>query len=126
MRAAGEFALPDVRLELRKRILQILGKNQIHLLGLKRGEAGRVRDVAAAFDRVQLHMTGGMLAAADLVRNRTDLSAERAVKTVEHARLADTELPANALTLPRMRSRSASMPSPVFALTRSTSMPLLR
>ena len=52
MGAAGEFTLTDVRLELRKRILQILGQNQIHLLSLKRGEAGRVRDVAAAFDRV--------------------------------------------------------------------------
>ena len=79
MRAAGEFALPDVRLELRKCVLQILGQHQIHLLGLKRGEAGRVRDVAAALDRVQLHMTGGVLAAADLIRNRTDLGAERAV-----------------------------------------------
>ena len=37
-------------------------------------------------------MTGGVLAAADLIRNRTDLGAERAVQPVEHARLADTRV----------------------------------
>ena len=92
MRAAGELALPDVRLELGERVLQILREHQIHLLGLKRGEAGRVRDIAAAFDRVQLHMARGVLAASDLVRNRTNFRTERAVQTVEHARLADTRV----------------------------------
>ena len=92
MGAAGESAPAEIGCELRKGVFQISCQHEIHLLGLERGKARRVRDIAAALDRMQLDMARGVAAAADAVGDRADLRAERAVETVEHARLADARV----------------------------------
>lgn len=77
---AGEFTLSEIGRELRKGVFKVARHHEVHLLGFERGKARRVRDIAAALDRVQLDMARGMAAAADAVGNRADLRPERAVE----------------------------------------------
>ena len=85
--------LPQIGCKVREGILEIFLKDQLHLLRIEGGEAGGINAVGILSQAVQLHMTGGVAASAQLVGDLPGSNGQTGIEAVQDTGLAYTGIP---------------------------------
>ena len=84
--AANEAAAVQIGREVQKGLRQPLLQRKPKLVGIKGGKAGRVDDLRAAGEGIQLHMARGVASASERLTDLADLHGKAWVERIEQAR----------------------------------------
>ena len=90
MCAVVKTAAANILSEIRKCVLQIFLKDNVHLIRIKGGEARRICHIGIFSQPVQFYMAGSMPAAAQLFRNFAGRQFQLRTEPVQNTALAHT------------------------------------
>ena len=88
--AVQETALAEIRTEFRKHFLQLLLRNILHPLHIEGGETRCIHGKGLLAHGIQLHMPGGVTAAAQLLGDFAGFKLQGRAKLMQHRAFPDT------------------------------------